>query len=301
MNAQQIFSKTMPFVWAKLLLGLVTIVASALLFALLMGIAWLFNSGGVGIIMFIVWLAATAVIRFVIMHYIGYLVKAGHIAVITEAVITGRIPENQVAYGKEKVKERFATSNVYFAVDKLITAAVKQIQHGIGKLGDALSFLPGMGALTGLVKYFIELSLGYVDECCLGYTFYKKEHDAFKSAADGVVIYAQNWKILLGNAAKTMAMVVLGLIVITFGLFLVLGILFRILSWPGWIAFIISIFIALAVKFAFIDSFILTRTMVTYMGVAPATEITYDLYSKLCNISQKFRELFDKGKTDESS
>jgi hypothetical protein len=291
----------MPFVWAKLLLGLATVLISAVLFGILMGLAWLFNSESVGVIMFVIWISAVGVVRFIIMHYMGYLVKAGHIAVMVEAVTTGRVPDNQVAYGKQMVTERFANSNIYFAVDKLVSGAVKQIQRGIGKLGNALDFIPGMKQVAGLTQFFIELSLGYIDECCLGYTFYKKEQGAFKSAADGVVIYAQNVKILLGSAAKTMAMVLLGMAGITLGLFLVLGILFRIFAWPGWVAFVIALLIALAIKFAFMDSFILARTMTAYMGVAPTTVITFDLYSKLSGISSKFKELFTKGQQEEPS
>jgi len=151
MTAGEIYSKTMPFVWAKLLLGLATVAASAVLFGILlglatvaasavlfgilMGLAWLFNSEGVAVIMFLVWLGAFGVLRFIIMHYIGYMLKAGHIAVITEAVTTGQVPANQVAYGKKIVLERFASSNIYFAVDKLVSGAVKQIQRSIGNLG----------------------------------------------------------------------------------------------------------------------------------------------------------------------
>jgi hypothetical protein len=289
----------MPFVWAKLLLGLATVLASAVLFCLLAGLAWLFNSGGVSAVMLLVWLGAFGVLRFFIMHYLGYLVKAGHVAVIAEAVTTGRVPDNQVAYGKRMVTERFATSNVYFAVDKLVAGAVKQIQRKIGKLGDTLDFIPGLKSIAGLAQFFGELSLGYVDECCLGYTFYKKEQGAFKSAADGVVIYAQNWKTLLGSAAKTMVMVLLGLAGITLVLFVVLGLLFRAFSWPGWVAFVIALLIAWAVKYAFIDSFVLTRAMAAYMGVAPATTLTVDLYGQLCGLSSKFKELFDKGQQEQ--
>ncbi|MDR1961162.1 MAG: zinc ribbon domain-containing protein [Gracilibacteraceae bacterium] len=299
MNAGELYSKTMPFVWAKLLLGLLTVLISAVLFGILMGLAWLFNSGEVGMVMFVIWLGAVGVVRFVIMHYMGYMVKAGHIAVMAEAVTTGRVPDNQVAYGKQMVTERFVTANVYFAVDKLVTGAVKQIQLGIGKLGNALDFIPGMSAVSGLAQYFIELSLGYIDECCLGYTFYQKEQGAFKSAADGVVIYAQNWKALLGSAAKTMAMVLLGMAGIILVLFVVLALVFRIFAWPGWIAFVIAILIALAIKFAFIDSFILARTMAEYMGIAPTAVISFDLYGKLCGLSAKFKELWNKGQQEQ--
>ena len=285
----------MPFVWAKLLIGLITVVLSAVLFALFIGLSWLFNSGGVTLILFILWLFAVGFIRFAVMHYMGYLIKAGHIAVITEAVTTGKVPDNQIEYGKTVVKERFATANVYFAVDKLVTGAVKQIQHGIEKVGNALDFVPGMDTVTSLAKLFVDLSLGYIDECCLGYTFYKSEDSAFKSAADGVVIYAQNWKRLLKNAAKTMIMVILMLAAVTVLCFLVLGILFRLLHWSGSVAFIISVLIAFAVKFAFVDSYILIKTMVSYMEVAPDTQITFDLYQKLSDISGKFKELLKKG------
>lgn len=96
-------------------------------------------------------------------------------------------------------------------------------------------------------------------------------------------------------------MVVITLLVITLGLFVAFGLLFRAFAWSGWIAFAISFLIALAIKSAFIDSFILARTMVAYMAVAPTTTITFDLHSKLCNISSKFKELFNKGQQENST
>ena len=66
------------------------------------------------------------------MHYMGYLIKAAHIAVVAEAVTTGVIPENMVQVGKDMVKSRFATSNVYIVLDKLVGGAVKQLQKTVG-------------------------------------------------------------------------------------------------------------------------------------------------------------------------
>jgi hypothetical protein len=302
MKAKELYFKTMPFVWAKLLLALVTVAISAVLLGVLLGIGWLLKSWGVTFFMFLIWLGLVNVVRFIVMHYFGYLVKAGHIAVMAEAVTTGRVPDNQVAYGKRMVMERFATSNVYFAIDKLVAAAVKQIQRVVGKLGKTLNFVPGMNTVTGLAQFFVELSLGYVDECCLGYTFYKREQGAFKSAADAVAIYAQNWKKLLGSAAKTMAMVIVGIVVITLALFIVFGVLVRLLSLPdgaGLAAFLLALLIAMAVKYAFMDSFVLARTMVAYMEDAPTTTIQFDLYGKLCNMSSKFKELWNKGQQEQ--
>lgn len=298
MTAKQIYFKTMPFMWIKLALGLATVLISAILFGIFFGIAMLFGDGGVGGIMLIVWISATGVVRFALMHYVGYLAKAGHIAVIATAMAQGAVPDDQIEVGKRMVKERFATSNIYFAVDKLVAGAVKQLQNVLQKAGNALDFVPGMQAVVSVGKLFIDISLGYVDECCLGYTFYQKEQGAFKSAADGVVVYAQNWKVLLKNAAKTTGIVLALLAAALLVVFLLLGGLFRLLGWNGLVAFLLSIFIVWAIKYAFIDSWILVKMMHSYMEVAPTTQITFDLYQKLCGVSSKFKELWNKGREE---
>jgi len=296
----------MPFVWAKLLLAVLTVVISVVLFAVLMGIAWMVQSPVLGFIMFIIWISATGIVNFILNHYIGYLVKAGHVAVITEAVTTGRVPDNQVAYGKQMVKERFLTSNVFFVIDKLVGGAVRQLQRGFEKVAGSLgNIIPGMNAIVNIGKMFIGIALGYIDECCLGYTFLKKDQGAFKSATDGVVIYAQNWKKLLKDAAKTTATVVILMIVITlvsFVLFFLLSkmlfsnSIFKILA--DIVAFLLACCVAVAIKAAFIDSYMLVKMMVSYMQEAPTTQITFDLYSKLCGLSAKFKELFNKGQQE---
>ncbi len=297
MTAKQLFSKTTPFIWAKLLLGIVMVVISAVLLAVLMGLGWLFGDGGM-VVMFLVWISAIGAVRFVIMHYFGYLIKAGHVAVLAEICRTGAVPANQVNYGKAMVAERFATSNAYFVIDKLISAAVKEIQAKLGSLGNALDFIPGMEAVTGLAQFFVSISLNYVDECCLGWTFWQKDQGAFKSGADAVVIYAQNWKALLGGAAKTMVKVLIGTVLILLAAFVPIGILFKILKWSPLAAFILACLIAWTIKFAVMDSYIMIQMMAVYMNVAPNTQIQFDLYGKFSMISSKFKELWNKGQAE---
>ncbi|MBQ4264646.1 MAG: zinc-ribbon domain-containing protein [Clostridia bacterium] len=297
MTTKQLFQGTMPFMLAKLLLGGATVLISIILLAILMGIGYLFGEGGL-LVTFIIWVGAIGVVRFAIMHYLGYMVKAGHIAVIAEACKRGKLPKNMVDYGKKRVKERFATANVYFAVDKLVTGSVKQIQRGIDKAGNKLDFIPGMEAIAGLVKFFVNISLGYIDECCLGWTFYNPKQGAFQSAADGVVIYAQNWKVLLKDAAKTMAKTLLILLLIVLAAFVPVGLIFKLLNWSPLFAFLLACLIAWTVKFAFIDSYIMIQMMGSYMGVAPRTQLAFDLYGKLCKLSSSFKELFGKGQQE---
>jgi ABC-type sugar transport system permease subunit len=302
----QLYFKTMPFVWAKLLLALATVVISAVIFAILMGIAWLFKSPHLALLMFFIWLGATKLVNFVLNHYLGYLVKAGHVAVITEAVVTGNVPDNQVSYGKEMVKQRFGTSNVYFVLDKLVSGAVRQLQKAMEKVvGGLMGGVQGIGGVMAILKMFIGIALGYIDECCLGYTFYKKEQGAFKSAADGVVIYTQNWKKLLKSAALTTVTVIILLVIITlvsWGFFALLSLPFRgkeYYSYVVAVAFLLACFVAAVIKSAFIDSYVLVKMIVAYMQEAPTTQISFDLYGKLCGWSTKFKELFTKGQQED--
>jgi hypothetical protein len=317
MKAGSLYWKTFPFVISKLLLGLLTAALIAGMLALCFGIWYLFrdsdNSPIVGMIVGVVWLCSIGVIRFVVMHWLGYLIKAGHVAVLTEAVTSGVFPANQVAYGKDRVIQRFGTSNVYFVIDKLVSGAVRQIQKVLEKLGSALDFIPGMKAIMGIAKFFVSISLNYIDECFLGWTFYCKDQGAFKSAADGVVIYVQNWKKLLKSAAGTMFMVFLIMAIIIVLCFLgfagrssalsgplsnAMGLQEHAVELAYVVAFALACIVAWVIKWAFIDSYILVRMVASYMEVAPSTQITFDLYGKISGWSGKCRKLFEKGQKE---
>lgn len=295
MKAREIFFKTLPFCWAKLGLGLLNILIDVALFAVLMGLSLLFKSEGVTFIMFLIWFAMIGTVNFIINHYFGYLVKAGHVAVIARTFEEGKVPDNCLSTGKSMVKQRFITSNAYFAIDKLVSGSVKQLQRALGRVTDKLlGAIPGADSVKSATNFFLEISLGYIDECCLGYTFYKDEDSAFKSACDGVVIYAQNWKTLLKNAAVTALTVIVSLVVVTLIAFVIFGFSFRLLGWSGFVAFVLSLMLAWVVKYAFIDSWMMVKMMHSYMQVAPNTKITFDLYNTLCGLSAKFKELFSK-------
>lgn len=227
-------------------------------------------------------------------NYVGYMIKAGHVAVVAHAVTTGEIPEDQFAFGKQMITERFATSNVYFVVDKLVSGAVRQLQKVVGQVGGLLEAIPGMEKITNLLQSFIRIALGYVDECCLGYCFVNKEKSAFQASCDGVVIYFQNAKKLLKDAAIITLVVSLVTFVAWFVPFLILALIFKALEWNLIIAAIIALCLGVTIKSAFVDTFVMVKMMVTYMEVAPGTEISFDLYSKLCGLSSKFKELFNK-------
>ena len=215
------------------------------------------------------------IVNFVINHYFAYLVKAGHVAVIAQTFKEGRVPDNCVSVGKAMVKDRFGTANAYFAIDKLVS---------------------GADSVKSATNFFLNISLGYIDECCLSYTFYNKGQNAYKSACDGVVIYAQNWKHLLKNAAMTALTVIVSILVVTLVAFVLFGGAFRLLGWSGFVAFVLAVMLAWTIKFAFIDSWMMVKMMHGYMQVAPSTVITYDLFTRLSALSSSFKKLFNESR-----
>ena len=141
MKTKDIYFGTMKFVWLKLALGAGITLIAVILLALLTLFGTLFGDSGVAI-MLCIWLGLIGGIYSLVMHYFGYMIKAGHVAVIATAVTTGQIPENQFEFGKNAVQSRFAASNVYFVVDRLVSGAVRQLQNAVGKVGGALDAIP---------------------------------------------------------------------------------------------------------------------------------------------------------------
>jgi hypothetical protein len=251
--------------------------------------------------MFFIWIGVWGFVHWMIQHYIGYLLKAGHVAAIAQTFKDGAIPSNPVAFGKNQVKERFLTANVYFVIDRLVAGAVKQLQRLLGKALGLFGSVPGGDTIKKVGDLFINISLGYIDECCLGYTFYHTEQNVYKSAADGVVVYAQNWKPLLKDAAKTTFVVLLTIVAVTLLSFVLIGGLFRLMEWNMLVAVILSLLVSFSVRYAFVDSWILAKMMSSYFNAASTTVITFDLYTKLRNLSSKFGELLKKAGADQPS
>lgn len=299
MKTNEVYAKTMLFVWLKLALGACAIVFSVILGGILLGIAAVADNESLGSMLLIVWMILSILFLGIAQHYVGYLLKAGHVAVVTSIVTTGKVPENLFAYGKEKVMKKFPTTAAYFAVDKLVAGAVKQINSGLDIIGNFLSKIPGMESVVSFAKSFVNVALGNVDECCLAYTFYQEDQSAFKSAADGVVIYFQNWKTILKTALKVTAITFVICGIAWFLLMFVFIAGLSVAGMPGFNAFFVGIVLALMivinVKSAFVDSYTMVAMICSYMEVAPSTEITFDLYDKLCGLSSQFKSLFQKG------
>ena len=231
-----------------------------------------------------------------IREYILYVLKAGHIAVMVHLIDGHDVPDGQgqIAYAKEVVTQRFAEANILFVVDQLVKGAIRAIT---GLLGGIAAFLPipGLSGLVSFINTVIRLSLTYVDEIILGYNIRINSASPFETARQGVVLYAQNGKIMVKNAVW-LAVIMWG---VSFVIFLAMlapaaAILFMMPGQlAGW-AFVLAIVFAWAFKAAFIEPFAIACLMQVYFKAIAGQVPDPDWDARLAEASSKFRELKDK-------
>ena len=99
--------------------------------------------GGIGF-------AAVAGVLYFLREYTLYLVKAGHIAVMIEALDGRELPggRGQIEHAQAVVRERFAQSSVLFGIDQLVKGVLRAVVGLIGGLASILP-IPGLDLIYG--------------------------------------------------------------------------------------------------------------------------------------------------------
>lgn len=325
MTNSEIYRRTLKFALMRLLC---TIIGIIVVIGLPVGafIAAAGASEGIAAIAAGAGLIVGIIVFVLIARYAGYLFTAGQIAMIAEGVSSGDLPEDTYAAGKRAVKERFATASVYFVLMGITKAISSEITMGINAVTSAIEggAKAGPASTVGsVVSTVISVVLEYLNYCSLGWVFLHKDQSAFKSTCDGAVIYFQNWKVLLKNAAKVIGFTLVSLVVIGgvfFGAsYLILGAIGPLqgvladidaslvlddgtAAPAGTTLVVLSIVVALlfwsGLHGAFVQPYILVSVMRRYIEAGQANPPKVDLYGKLAGMSKSFRKALDKAQPD---
>lgn len=277
----------------------------------------------------IVQLAATGaafivalIIFYVVAHYGGYLLTAGQVAMITEGVATGTLPDDTYTAGKRAVKSRFATASVYYGLMSITRAITNEVSRGMNALANAVDGDNNAGPasiVASVISTIVSVVLEYLNYCSLGWVFLHKEQSAFKSTCDGAVIYFQNWKTLMKNAGKVIFITIISLAIVGgafFGLFyLVLGGIEPLTSVladidatatfedgtavpAGTSLIVLCAIIALilwgGIHGAFVKPYLLVSVMRRYIEAGRTSTPQIDVYEKLTGMSKGFRKALDR-------
>lgn len=236
------------------------------------------------------------VVMYWLREYILYLVKAGHIAVLVELLDGKPMPEgrSQISYAQSVVRERFAEASVLFAMDQLVKgvlAAITGLMRGI------LSILPlpGMTQLAGILQAFLRIAVGLIDEVIFAYAIRTGATNPWESARTALILYGQNYKPMLKNAAW-IALFVYGLSFLVF-LFMLAPAMAVVYLIPGaWAAggVIFALLFAWSVKAALLEPFAIACMMQAYFRTTDGQQPDPAWEARLDELSGKFRTLKDR-------
>ena len=145
---------------------------------------------------------ATAAVLYFLREYILYMVKAGHIAVMVEYLDGKDPPEGrgQIEHAQAVVKERFMQANVLFALDQIIKGVLRAVTGLVEGLASILP-VPGVQGAMRILRAFLRVAVGLLDEVILAHLIRTRSDNPWGGARDALVLYGQNAKAMLVNAA----------------------------------------------------------------------------------------------------
>lgn len=238
----------------------------------------------------------TAGIVYFLREYILYMIKAGHIAVMVQLLDGKPMPDgkSQVEYGRSVVQERFTQANVLFVMDQLIKGVVTAITGVVQGLTSILP-IPGMQQLMGLVRAFLRVAVGLVDEVILAYAIRTDSQNPWGSARTALVLYAQNAPGMLRNAAW-LTVFVYGVSFLVFLLFLAPAAALVYMLPGAWTAggVVFALVFAWAIKAAVIEPFAIACLLQAYFQAIEGQTPDPEWESRLDGVSRKFGQMKDK-------
>jgi len=302
-QALGLMGRTAPFIVLRVLVYAGIAIAYVLVTGVGAGVGWGVGAfgdadfqGGTTVWGGIIGFGLTAGVLYFAREYILYIVKAGHIAVLVKLIDGEAVPEgqNQITYATAIVQDRFVEANVLFGVDQLVKGVLNAI---IGIVQGVASFLPipGLTNLVQVVRAFLKIAVGLVDEVILAHAIRTNSTNPWASAEEALVLYAQNYPTMLKNAAW--------LTIITYGLAFVV---FLIMLAPaaavvwlipgGWSAggFIFALIFAWAVKAALIEPFAIACMMQVFFRTTAGQTPDPEWDARISGVSRKFNELKER-------
>ena len=207
----QVYKKTLSFSVIGFLVDLLIFVGFIVLCILGFIIAdKAFDKGLVGLAIGFV----SAIIFSILMHiFVSNILKAGQIAMITKGVTEDTLPENVLSEGKKAVKERFATITAFIFITRAIKNIFRQIGRIVTRVGNAVGGETG-GNIASIINSAVQVLLGYLCNCCLGWVFYRKDKNAARATCEGAAIFFKHGKTLFKNIARIFGLGLLSLVII---------------------------------------------------------------------------------------
>lgn len=315
-RSMSVMRRTMPFILMRMAIYFGITMAYILVTGAGAGVGWGVGSFGDGDFRATstfwggaIGFGGTAAVIYFLREYLLYMVKAAHLAVVVEYLDGKPLPEGrgQITHGREVVTERFAQANVLFGLDQLIKGVLRAVTGLVHGLANLLP-IPGIDGLMRVVRAWLRVAVGFLDEVILAHLIRTRSENPWAGARDALVLYGQNAKPMLFNAALVALVSWLFAIVVFFLMLAPAGAIVYLMpgNWSAG-AFLFALVMAWAIKAALIEPFAIACLLQAYTkhtdGQTPDPEWT----ARLEQASNKFKKLGEKaagwvgGKADAST
>src|SRR5699024_5971532 len=184
-----------------------------------------------------------------------------------------------------------------FAVDQLVKSVVTAITGMVRGMLTILP-LPGVQQLASILHAFLRVALGFMDELILARMIRTGAGNPWQSAKESVILYGQNYKIMLKNAAWLAAIIYL----LSFLVFLIMlapaGLIVYLMpgAWSA-AAVIFALLLAWSIKAALLEPFAISCMMQVYFNAVDGQQPDPEWEARLEQMSKKFRKLKNKAAT----
>jgi hypothetical protein len=295
--------RTVPFIALRVAVYIGVVFAYILAVGVGGGIGLLFGNlggsggGGAGI-GGLIGFAIVSGILYWAREYLLYLVKAGHLAVLVELMDGRPVPggKGQIDYATGIVRQHFATSSLMFGLNQLIRGILRVFNRLTVSIASWLP-IPGLDVPVKLIDAVINTGLSHLDQVILAQILRKQAanpaaDNPWAIARDSVVLYAQNYKGVLKNAAF-LTFIIWGLTLLIWALVAapIAGLIGLFHVHAGFWTFALALVTALSLKAALIDPFAMVALIQVYDKVTAGQTPNPEWSAKLESMSAKFRKL----------
>jgi hypothetical protein len=306
-SAIGLLMRTLPYALVRFAISLAFAIACIVWLTITIGgaaVAGRFIAPVFGVGWFITCIVAAGWFWGAVLRYVMHLIECGHIAVLTELIVHGRVGngnESMFAYGKRIVVERFGEVNVLFAMNLLVRGVVNAVHSTIEGIGRLLP-IPGLEAIGNLVTAIFRAATRYMDKVIFSYNLASGDPNPWRGAQQGLVYYAQDAKPLLKQAVWIVVLEHVLSVVLWLALLIPAAAVTAILPHDvrnvGAVVTIgIAALFALAARGAFLKPVFLIMVTVRFHELVEHQPINQEWVARLDQLSTKFRDLGQKAET----
>ena len=206
----QVYKKTLPF---SLVMFLVSIVSLLIMAGTGTAGYFMMESAGHALAGLIVGFVIGIVLIILINIFVVNRIKAAQIAMMTKGVTEDALPDHTFREGFNEIRGRFGKITAFFFITSAIKSIFRQLGRAITGVGRVVGGQAGE-SVASAIDSAIQVLIGYLCDCCLGWILYRKEINSARAGCEGAVIFFKHGKTLLRNIGRIFGMGLVSLLVV---------------------------------------------------------------------------------------